>query len=317
MAAGDLLQYGFARAERPRDAIHPAAGHREKRVNHAHLGHQRFHWAQALGVGPDGHLDGPFLHHGHGHFFAALPFQLGHHVRDGVGTRRRGIHHFPFSCQPERHHDAVLEDAFRHGAESIARLHFIAAARLGGIVPLGFAVQRLQVGAALQEKPALLRQLRQRILETVVHLRQQAGAQLHRQQVAAELHGIAHLQPGGVLKHLQFRVGAADADDLGLQHDVARARVAHFALRHRLVKLHRDQVAVDSYNFTHVFAHLRPPSLFETCRAALGRILLQGRNQLFQPFSAGLVSHGRPSCRQHDFDAERQHRRQPVGIRAG
>ena len=88
----------------------------------------------------------------------------------------------------------------------------------------------------------------ERVLQTVEDLREQAGAELHREHLADELHRVAHLDAGGALEHLHVGVAAAHADDLGDEAHVAEHDVGDLVLADGDVELDGDEVAAHAHD---------------------------------------------------------------------
>ena len=101
--------------------------------------------------------------------------------------------HSPLAQQAERHHDAVREHAFGHGAQRIARDHHIARLRDRCKCPLLVTRERLQILATLQEETAFFGKLRERVLQTIKDLGQEAGAKFYGQEFAGEFHLVTRL----------------------------------------------------------------------------------------------------------------------------
>ena len=110
------------------------------------------------------------------------------------------------------------------------------------------ARQRQRLLAALQEEAVALGDDVERVLQAVEDLREQAGPELHGQQLADELHGVADLEAGGALEHLHVGVAPAHADDLRDQAQVAEPHVGDLVLADGVVELHGDQVAAHAHD---------------------------------------------------------------------
>ena len=165
----------------------------------------------------------------------------------------------PLAEQLERHHDAVREDAFGHGAERIARHHHVASLGNRGKVPLLVTREGLEVLTALQEEAAFFGKLGQRVLKTVKNLGQKAGAKFHGQKFAGEFHLVTRLEARGVFEHLEFGVVTADTDDFALERDnfglavlvfLGKLGISHFVLGHGGFELDTNQVTVDADDFS-------------------------------------------------------------------
>ena len=87
----------------------------------------------------------------------------------------------------------MREHAFGHGAQRIASNHHIAHLRDRGKRPLLVAGERLQILTALQEEAAFFGKLRERVLQTVKDLGQEAGAKFYGQKFAGEFHLVTRL----------------------------------------------------------------------------------------------------------------------------
>ncbi len=96
---------------------------------------------------------------------------------------------------------------------------------------------------------------RQRVLQAVENLSEQPGAELHGQQLAGKIHGVADADSAGDLEHLQLGSMPADADDLGLQPLVAGGHVAHLVHEHVPVHVDGDHVAVYADHSALLFFH--------------------------------------------------------------
>ena len=142
----------------------------------------------------------------------------------------------------------MLEDALGDHAQRVAGPHAVAGGGPRRELPHLVARQRLRLLAARQEEAVPLGDHVERVLQAVEHLRQQAGAELHGEQLADELDRVADLDAGGALEDLHVGVAAAHADDLGDQTQVAEQHVGHLVLADGGVELHGDQVAVDAHD---------------------------------------------------------------------
>ena len=87
----------------------------------------------------------------------------------------------------------MREHAFGNGAERIARDNHIAHLGDRGKCPLLVARERLQIFTALQEETAFFGKLRERILQTIKDLGQEAGAKFYGQKFAGEFHLVTRL----------------------------------------------------------------------------------------------------------------------------
>ena len=150
-------------------------------------------------------------------------------------------------------HRLVVEDALGDPAELVAGLHLVAG--LGGRmeVPLPVAGETGQVHAALEEEGGVLRDLAgfggefgERILESVVDLREHAGSELGREEVAGEFDVRPDREIRRRFEDLHVALLAADADDLRHELLLAELRVSDFVLGDRTVELDGDHVAVDA-----------------------------------------------------------------------
>ena len=153
----------------------------------------------------------------------------------------------------------MREHAFGHGAQRIARDHHIARLRDRGKRPFLVAGERLQILTALQEEAAFFGELRERVLQTIKDLGQEAGAKFYGQKFAGEFHLVTRLEPRGVFEHLEFGVVTADTDDFALERDnfglavlvfLGKLGIRHFVLGHGAFELDANQVTVDADDFS-------------------------------------------------------------------
>ena len=107
------------------------------------------------------------------------------------------------------------------------------------------------------------RKLWEWVLQAVIHLREDAGAEFGGEQVAGELHAVVDHQLRGGLEHLHVATRATHADDLRHQPFLAEHGVAHFILCDGAVECDGDHVAVDGDDFScclHVLYSFRTDS---------------------------------------------------------
>ena len=154
----------------------------------------------------------------------------------------------------------MLKLPLRHTADRVARQHSVAGLDAGSKFPIP-ARNGVKVLAALEEEAALFCQLRQGILQTVVHLRQKAGAKLDAQQLAGQFHLIADLDAVRHFIDLHTRGAAIDADDLALEPISADLDEADFIFSHGAIELCRDKVPVHSGHISCHFFHVDSPVL--------------------------------------------------------
>ena len=115
-------------------------------------------------------------------------------------------------------------------AERVAGAHPVPDGRARRELPGHVARQRLGLHAARQEEAVVLGDEVEGVLQAVVHLCQQAGPELDREQLAGELHGVADADAGRALEHLHVGVAAAHADDFGDEAQVALRDVGDLVL---------------------------------------------------------------------------------------
>ena len=249
-----MLEHGLARAKGAGHAEGAALDHRQEGVDAADLGDQGLIGPEPLGVAVDHLLDGPGEDHAQLFDFALAVLQHGHGGPDVVGTLGlNGLDGPALVLEAEGDHDMVGKEALGHGAQGVAGLDRVADLCHRGELP-GLVGDGVQVDAPLEEEAALIGQLRQGILEAVIDLAQKAGAQLHAQQLAGELHPVAHLDAVGHLIDLHTGDAVGNADDLTFEPFVSYADVADLIFLDRAVKLCRNQVAVDAgHNSSYLF----------------------------------------------------------------
>ena len=124
-------------------------------------------------------------------------------------------------------------------------------------VPLPVAGKAREVHAALEEVFGVLRDLgcflrevRERVLESVIDLGEHTRPELGREELARELDGVVDHEVGRRVEHLHVAARAAHADDFRHQALVAKDGVTDFVLGHGAVEGDGDHVAVDRYDFT-------------------------------------------------------------------
>ncbi len=117
----------------------------------------------------------------------------------------------------------------------------------------------------------------ERVLQAVVHLGEQPGAELDREQVAHELHGVADPDAGSALEHLRVGIATAHADDLGDEPHVVLQDVSDLVLGHGGVELHCDEVAVDPHHATAAHAHDTLPA---SSRSTISAVSSRPRSSL-------------------------------------
>ena len=150
------------------------------------------------------------------------------------------------------------EQPLGHAAHGVACGDVVAGLHQGGKLPVPVG-DGIQIHAPLQEEAALLRQLRQGVLQTVEHLGQQARAQLHAHQLAGKLHLVAHLDAVGHFIDLHTGRVAVDADDLALEPVIAHQDIAHFILSDGAGKGVCHQIPVHSGHISCHFVHFDSP----------------------------------------------------------
>ena len=152
------------------------------------------------------------------------------------------------------------EQSLRHAAHRVARGDGVAGLYPGREFPVLIG-DGVQIHAPLQKVAALFGQLRQGVLQTVEHLRQQAGAKLYAHQLAGELHLVAHLDAVGHFIDLHAGCVAVDADDLALQAVIPHQHIAHFIFTHGAGKAGGHQIPVHSGHISCHFVHFDSPVL--------------------------------------------------------
>ena len=145
-----------------------------------------------------------------------------------------------------------------HTAHGVTGGNTVAGLHQGGKLPV-LVGDGIQIHAPLQEEAALLRQLRQGILQAVEHLGQQARPQLHAHQLAGELHPVAHLDAVGHFINLHTGCVAVDADDLALEPVIAHLDIAHFIFSDGAGKGGCHQIPVYSGHISCHFVHFVSP----------------------------------------------------------
>ena len=188
-----MLQHGLACAEGAGHAESSALCHRQERIDTTDLGHQRLIGLKTLFVALDSLFDGLGEDHAQFLLLALVVDNDAHGGADIVAALLLdGLDRPVLALQIERHHDLMLEEALGNTAHSIAGLDMIADLCDGGKLPVTIG-NGIQIDASFQEEATLLRQFRQRILQTVKHLGQKAGAKFHAHQLAGELGRISDL----------------------------------------------------------------------------------------------------------------------------
>ena len=119
--------------------------------------------------------------------------------------------------------------------------------------PLLFFIERTEVNSAFEEESAAGGQFRERVLQAVVDLRQQAGTQAHGEEIGREFDLVADGDAAGHLEDLHLGPAPADADDLRLEFFTNADDVSDFVHAHVAVHLGADHVAVDPDDFS--FSH--------------------------------------------------------------
>ena len=226
----ELLQDRLARSEGAGDTGRSALGHGIERVDDPAAGDERLHGQDSFLVLVQGDLDGPFLHHGEVAGLAPLVLDLGNGLRDRVASLLGHLLHLGLADEIEGNEDLVGENSLRDRTQDIPRLDRVACFGHGREFPLFRPVEAVEIDAALEEEPAVLGELWQGILETVVNLFQQARAELDDEQVPGELHRIAHLDIPGVLEDLHVADRAAYSDHLAFQLAVPGDHIGHLVL---------------------------------------------------------------------------------------
>ena len=142
----------------------------------------------------------------------------------------------------------MLDDPLRHPADGVAGADLVA--RRGGRreLPHPLPVEGAQVNSALQEEAGFLRQQIERVLQSVVNLSQQPGAELDAQEFAGELDLVAHLEAVGAFEDLQVGAIAPHPDDFALEFCIADPGECDFILHDPVGEFDGHQVAVDSDN---------------------------------------------------------------------
>ena len=144
----------------------------------------------------------------------------------------------------------MFEDAFGHGSNGVAGLHTFADFGDWRVGPLLLLVQRIDVKSFLQEISGLLGQFRQRILQAVIDLREQARAEFDGKQLGGEFDGIADFHASRAFENLQVCFAAAHADDFRFEAGAVRRQdVCDFVLHDGACEFNGDHVSVDACDF--------------------------------------------------------------------
>ena len=126
IARGSLLENRLSCAEGPGDAVCPADGDGEERVDRADRSLERLGWGETVLEALDRHLDGPALHHLHRDVLPVCAGQGRDRVGNGVVAVRSERLDRVDAAQREGNHDLVaghrlvVEDAFCDPAEEVA-----------------------------------------------------------------------------------------------------------------------------------------------------------------------------------------------------
>ena len=157
VARGRLLKNGLARAEGAGNAVCPADGHGEERVDRAHRRLKRFGRRETLDETLDRNFDWPALEHLDFNVFPVRVSQRRDVFNDGVVALAGEFFDRERAAKRKRHHNLmtghrlVVENSLGNPAENVARRN--ALAYLGRRMPVPFSVtgKAGQVYAALKE----------------------------------------------------------------------------------------------------------------------------------------------------------------------
>ena len=152
----------------------------------------------------------------------------------------------------------MLEDSFGNIAETIGSGEFVADFRHRCEFPGGIVVEGVQIESALEEESGFFRELRKRILESVVDRGEKTGTELDAEQCVGEFHSIADFESGGAFEDLEVGPGASDADHFAFKPDIADDGERDFVLSNVGIEFDGQQIAVHSDDPSHflVFEHI-------------------------------------------------------------
>jgi hypothetical protein len=105
---------------------------------------------------------------------------------------------------------------------------------------------RVKVYSSVQEETALLRQLWQRVLQTVEDLRQQSRTQIYAHQLAGELYFVTDFDAVGHFVDLHAYFPVVDTDYLSFKALIVNEDVTYFILSNGAIEVYLYKVAVDS-----------------------------------------------------------------------
>ena len=144
-----------------------------------------------------------------------------------------------------------------NGSQRVGGRDLIAGLGHRGEGPLLFFVEGAEVNAAFEKESAAGGQFRERVLQAVVDLGQQAGTQAHGEEIGRELDLVADADAAGHLEDLHLGPAPADADDLRLEFFSGAGHVGDFVHGHVAFDLDGDHVAVDPDDLS--FSHFVSP----------------------------------------------------------
>ena len=161
------------------------------------------------------------------------------------------------SCPDASDSVAIVSVTVSDASEEVARHHAVPGLGDRVEVPLPVAGEARDVHAALEEEAGLLRDLAgfggefgERVLETVVHLREHSGTELGCEQLSGELDAVVDHEVRRRVEHLHVAPCAAHADDFRHELLVSANRVSDLVLRDGSVECDRYHVAVYGYDLT-------------------------------------------------------------------
>ncbi len=154
------------------------------------------------------------------------------------------------------------KSSFGNGSKRISAFDLRAGFGFRAKLPHAFLGKSVKVYSPFKEITGLLRQFRQRVLESVKHLPQKAGSQFYREHVPGKVNHIVDADSLGHFKNLELADITPDADDLTLEFLSAYFHITNFVHGNIAVKTNTYHVTVDSNYCTFCSGHFGSPDSF-------------------------------------------------------
>ena len=254
-----MLKYRLSGAEGSRGTEGTALGHGQEGIDTANLGDKGLGRAKLLGIALHGLLDGLCEDHGEFLLLTLAVFNDTDGVMDIVGALfLDGLNCPVRTLQGERNHNVVGEQSFRNRTHGASGLYGITCGNCRCEFPVAIR-DCIQIHASFQEETALFCQLRKGVLQTVIYLCQQTGAQIHTHEFSCELNRVTDLDTIRHFVDLHAGHAVVDTDNLALQALIINENITYLVLADRAIEINFDKVAVDAGHISCLCFHITLP----------------------------------------------------------